>query len=262
MRRSTMLALALVAASAAPAAAASIGPDSFGYVAKDAGYSFTDISSSGTASGLNSSDDGTVSVDLSGSGFSFDFYGTSYSTVNWSPNGMITFGGTDGDPNNVDTSTSAPGGDLASIMVFWDDLEFTTSGAGDVYYQLFGSGSSQYLVVQWDTVFHYFASSSTGTLQAVLFEGTNTILFSYADLNFGDATNYDYGVSATVGIRDSGGESNGYNLLWSFDTASLSDSQSIVFSVVPEPGTIALYGLGLAGLGVLAARRRRRRRSR
>jgi hypothetical protein len=264
MRVSWPLVCALVAASAAPAAAASVGPDSYGYVAKDTSYSFIDLSTSSGATPRHTvlQDDGTVTESI---GFTFNFYGTDYTQVSWSPNGLLTFGGASSDWTNVDLSTTAPEDDLASIAVFWDDLQYFTTGGDRSYFELFGSGSDRFLVIQWNDLFPYNGTngtSSPGTFQVILFETTNVILFQYADLDFGDS-NYDYGASATVGIRDVGGESNGYNLLWSHDSASLSDGQAIVFAVVPEPGTVALFGLGVAGLGasVVAGRRRRRRRA-
>jgi hypothetical protein len=247
-----------VAWAAEPARAATIGPDSFGYIAtdEDITYSFTDISGS-ASSALVNGDDSTTTQNI---GFNFEFYGTTYTQVSWSPNGLMTFGGTDGDFANTDFATAGPGGNLPSIAVFWDDLQFFQSGSDQTYYGTYGSSGSQYFVIQWNLVSHFFNSNDPATFQVILYEGSNQILFLYDDISFGDS-NFDYGATATVGIRDTSGESNGYNLVWSYDSASLSDGYAILFNPIPEPGTIALYGLGALGLAGVAFRRRRRRRA-
>jgi len=70
-----------------------IGPDAFGYTASDEGiFSFEDITLTGTRV-LAGFDDSTTSATL---GFNFDFYGNTYSSVFWSPNGLMTFGSANG----------------------------------------------------------------------------------------------------------------------------------------------------------------------
>ncbi|HEY9650823.1 MAG TPA: hypothetical protein V6C95_09175, partial [Coleofasciculaceae cyanobacterium] len=59
------------------------------YTAKEVPFTFQDISGIGTRV-LAGSDDGTTSASL---GFNFNFYGTNYNSVSWSPNGLMTFGG-------------------------------------------------------------------------------------------------------------------------------------------------------------------------
>ena len=260
MRRPWLLACAVTALAAAPAWAGSVGPDSFGYAATDVAYSFIDLSTSPTAGQRHVlfSDDFPVTVDM---GFNFSFYGADYTQVSWSPNGLVTFGGTSSEYDNLDLSGAALVDDLPSIAVFWDDLQYFTTGADRSYFETFGSSGNQYFVIQWNDVVPYnnnTGTSSAGTFQVILFESTGLIVMQYADLDFGDA-NYDYGASATVGIRDTGGQSNGYNLVWSHDGAALSDGQAIAFGVgiTPEPGTMALFGLGAVGLGAFVARRRR-----
>ena len=260
MRRPWLPACALAALAAAPAWAGSVGPDSFGYAARDVTYSFIDLSNSPTAGQRHVffSDDLPVTVDM---GFNFTFYGTKYSEVSWSPNGLVTFAGKSEDFDNVDLSAQSPTVNLPSIAVFWDDLQYFTAGSDRSYFEAFGSSGNRFFVIQWNDVTPYnnnVGTSSPGTFQVILFESTGLIVMQYADLDFGDA-NYDYGASATVGIRDTSGQANGYNLVWSHDAAALSDGQAIAFGVgiTPEPGTMALFGLGAAGLGACGARRRR-----
>jgi hypothetical protein len=70
-------------------------------------------------SGVNSilTDDDDLNVSISLGANSFNFYGTSYSTLNISPNGRIYFGSIASDAVNNALTSSAD-----SIAVFWDDL--------------------------------------------------------------------------------------------------------------------------------------------
>ena len=69
-------------------------------------------------------------------GFSFTFYGQSYSGVCISTNGLLAFGSCNTDFANVDLSSAAPGGDARVIAPFWTDLNFNTPGSDAVYYQM------------------------------------------------------------------------------------------------------------------------------
>src|SRR5262245_42245017 len=78
-------------------ARAAVGPDAFGYSASTTGaFAFTNITTGSRV--LVLSDDNVVTVNL---GFTFNFYGSNYSSVAFSPNGLMTFGGTSPDFNNV-----------------------------------------------------------------------------------------------------------------------------------------------------------------
>ena len=250
-------ALALAVASA-PAFATSIAAGR--YLATDSvPYSFVDISSSGTRV-LNNQDNANSTATI---GFTFNFYGTGYTTVGVSSNGLLTFGGTNTDHANSDFTSASVSGNKASIGVFWDDLDFKTSNdasADAVYLQTSGAVGSRIFVIQWNRASHFPQSGVTFTgevtFEAILYEGTGDILLQYNDVSW-SAAGYDNGASATVGIRDVSGNTNGRTLQWSFNTGALSNSYAILFT--PEPGTLALYGLGTLGLGAIAWSRRKHR---
>ena len=188
---------------------AGIGPDAFGYVGSAVTPTFQDISTTGTPT-LQGVDDGTFHLDSSSLGtFHFNFYGTDYSDIFFSSNGLITFGSGNSAFFNTNMSGGNPG--QAAIAPFWDDLVVTGQPDSAVLWQVVGSGSSQELILQWQHV-TFFNGPRTGqlTFEAVLNEADNSIQFNYQNLNEGAAG--DGGASATVGIKDVGNQ-DGHNLL-------------------------------------------------
>jgi hypothetical protein len=225
-------ALQVVAAVLVLAAEASgIGPDSFGYTATtDVIYSFLNISSSGVRI-LAGSDDDTALVNI---GFPFNFYGTQYTSLCISTNGLVSFGGCNADFVNIDLTAASPKGDLPSIAPLWTDLTFNAAGADAVYYQTLGTAGSRRFVIEWNNA--YGLNTPRGiTLELVLVEGTNTILFQYQSLDAG-APAVNSGAGATVGIRGASGQLNGRVLQWSMNAPVLTNSLAIAFL---QPGGVA-----------------------
>jgi hypothetical protein len=257
-----IVAAAFVAVLAAPAFATEIGPNNR-YIATDqVTYSFTDISSTGTRV-LSNTDDTSTNRNI---GFTFAFYGANFTQVSVSSNGMLTFGATNNAYANTNLTTTGTTNNRPSIAVYWDDLDFRTSNdanADGVYVQTIGTTVGQRtFVIQWNQASHYPVNGVTFsgevTFQAILYEGSNSILLNYQDLTW-STSGYDYGASATVGIRDTSGQTNGRRLQWSYNSGVLANNYSILY-FTPEPGTVALYGLGVVGLlaGICTRRRKRR----
>src|SRR5262249_46926448 len=127
-------------------------PDGASYMATDATvYSFIDLAGGGSASVLAGEDDNVALLTLP---FPFQFYGSTYTLLCVSSNGIASFvtsqaGCTaQADFANSDLSASAPPGNLPSLAPYWTDLTFGTAGAGAVFYRTQGTASSRKFIVQ------------------------------------------------------------------------------------------------------------------
>lgn len=160
-----------------------------GYTATAVPFGFTEISGTGTHV-LQNQDDSTTTISIP---FTFNFYGTGYTSVGFSSNGLITFGGMDGSFSNGTLSNSPT---LAAIAPFWDDL-FT--GANGIAWQVLGSVGSRQLVIEWDNATFFGGGTNTLKFEAVLSETSNNIQFNYQNLSNGGPG--VEGSSATVGVK-------------------------------------------------------------
>jgi len=197
------------------------GTDTFGYFACSVTVPVSslpcpDVRSSSTATATSLGDDGTMTVPI---GFSFDFYGTSYTMATISANGVLAMGSA----SYVTFSNSClpyTGTPSDFIAAHWDDLYPGRSGSG-VWYETLGSAPSRTFVVHWDTE-HISSSTSRGDIRLVLHEGSGDIDVCYVDTDFGSAS-YDGGASATIGIQGPD------HLELSCNTASLSDGMWVQY---------------------------------
>jgi hypothetical protein len=198
-----------------------------GYAANNAAaYAFVDISATGT--GITLSDDGAQSVTLP---FAFPFYGGSSNTLCIGNNGELRFG--------VASCSSSPYSNAAlpaanlngpALLPYWDDM----LPNGTVYYASIGSAPNRQFIVEYKNKFSYGDSGDptgqTGaTFEVILNEADGSIAFQYQTTSFGGAgTNYNNGVSATVGLQSNSAFANQY----SYNTASLHDGLAIGWTSV------------------------------
>jgi hypothetical protein len=147
-----------------------------GYNGSSCANAFQDITGSGTALVLGD-DTGASGIAL---GFSFDFFGTSHSSIAVCSNGYLTFGTTLTDFTEDPIPTAATPNDI--ICPMWDDL--SPNAGGTVHYQTSGPAGNQVFVAQWTNVPQYPASGSN-TFEALLFEVDNHVEFRYGTLDAG-----------------------------------------------------------------------------
>lgn len=195
--------------------------DGFDSLAPTPTYAFVDISESGALLPLD--DDGETNADI---GFDFTFYGATSDRVRVGNNGGILFGVDSGELGY--TNQPLPNAGLGpAILPFWDDL---TDSMGGVYTQTLGEAPNRRFVVQWNDRPHYVpggGATQGGTFEAIFYEGSNAILFQYANVDF-DGDDFDGGLSATIGLNQ-GSRANQY----SYNTASVEAGSAILFTPVP-----------------------------
>jgi subtilisin family serine protease len=116
-----------------------------------------------------------------------------YESINVGAGGVVSFTDMPYDfglplPSPAATTIVAP---------FWSDLR--PDPTGGVFYEVLGSEPARELVIEWREMLSYSGTSGV-TFQVVFFEGSPNILFSYADVEFGDIW-VDRGRNANVGVQ-------------------------------------------------------------
>ncbi len=158
------------------------------------GYNdFIDISSTGV--NLHLADDGYADIDIP---FVFDLDGdlTSYFRI-FNNGAMFIVRNHALNTNNFGLTDYLENG----IYPFWDDLGPSNSG---VYWEVQGAAPNRKLIVLWKDMPHYSLNNNNYITFEVIIHESGVIQFIYMDLVFGDS-NYDYGASATIGIKGHNG---------------------------------------------------------
>lgn len=186
-----------------------IGADSFGYKAYTTTYENLDLvpGALGVFTIRSTGDNNASALNIGNASAYFQFYGTLYTQLFISTNGLITLGAgvTAASNTNLTSSPSQP-----AIAPLWDDW---TNVAGQPmllgrFDEINGDGYYDRLVIEWNNVQGKSTSPSPVTFQAILQLNTGaapgSIIFNYPDLNAGNfRTN---GGSATVGIKAAGSQ--------------------------------------------------------
>lgn len=135
---------------------------------------------------LNHSDDSFLEVSLP---FTFNFYGTDYTSAYINNNGNLSFGA----PYAVFTSTGFPIANFPMVAPFWADVDTRNPDSGIVHYKFTdgnGDSTNDTMVVTWDNVGYFEGhNDKTNTFQVSISTGFNStmgmgnnICFSYDDM--------------------------------------------------------------------------------
>ena len=136
------------------------------------------------------SDDTYTSIPI---GFSFPFYGGTYTSVYVTSNGRLNFVTADSSYSNACLSSTSPASD---VFAFWDDL---TDSSGGITYALTDVTPNRVLEVKWNIP--HLSQPDNVDVRVLLYETTGLLTVCYVDTTSGT---YTSGSSATTGIHGSG----------------------------------------------------------
>ncbi len=202
------------------------GPDPFGYTFVDSAelrgptYSWLEVARPENRLPLYWGEYATITLP-----FTFTFYGVAYpptATLSISPYGYISL-----HAYSWLWEECLPAGSNNLLLTFWDWLYEGESGG--IYSAVLGTPPHRALVIEWHEMSLGYPTD-TVTLEAILFEGSNDILFQYRDVTTGDPWR-NAGGDAAVGIQKDAGT----YLQYSCNEAVLTDSLAICFE---PPGSI------------------------
>ena len=240
---------AIVSLLLAGPAAAQIGPDAFGYSGQPAVYDFVELANNPEAQSVGiTGDDQEANLDLVvATGWSFPFYGNSYSTLRVADNGGLLLGAT-GDVQWTNTTLPSSVTSSPDIAVLWEDLR---SDLGQLRY-LYDVLNDR-LIVSWEDVPHYLNNTGSGVDFQIHLYPSGAVEFHYQDLGFGNPL-YDDAISATVGLQDrAGGTKNNGNALqlW-FDgagAATIVDQAAYAIAPCADDDGDGAFALSCASVG-------------
>ncbi len=195
---------------------------------------FTQATLTAAASNGPTGDDAQLTANI---GFTFPFFGFSYTQMVISTNGYLTIPGQNG---TVSSNASIPSSGLPNGIIAggWDDYNVT--GAGNIKYQTLGTAPNRVFVVAYNNVAIYSIPTQTTTFQIMLHEDghiTNSII----------GGNYN-GNSATRGIEAPNGTEG---VLASFNLASSmvgGTTHTYATTIIPPDAALSVFGtLDLSG---------------
>jgi subtilisin family serine protease len=164
-------------------------------------------------------DDCTATIQVP---FPIPFAGASpgLTTLHVGSNGILSFS----EPISSFSNSPLPTPSFSTLIApFWDDL--FPAGGGSVRSEVLGQAPSRQLVIEYRDV-PPFGGFGAVTFQVVFFEGSPTIRFNYADVQFGGGFE-DFGASATVGVQVASGIAQQFSL----NTPSLLDNMSLLWTM-------------------------------
>ncbi|MFH2055406.1 MAG: T9SS type A sorting domain-containing protein [bacterium] len=165
-------------------------------------------------------------------GFSFDYFGTTYTQFYVTSNGWIGFNAPSSPGWSEFSNVAIP--DVADpnnyIAAFWDDIIIHASG-GVEYYQTIGNAPNRKCVVQMTNMGFFGDPTLLGTLVFILYETSNEIQVQYRII-VDNSSDRAHGSDATIGLENADGSAG---VQYSYSTISVTSEQAIRFT--PSGGT-------------------------
>ncbi|HZM76008.1 MAG TPA: PQQ-dependent sugar dehydrogenase [Candidatus Limnocylindrales bacterium] len=174
-------------------------------------------------------DDNFTSVVLP---FSMPLYGNNYSRAYIDTNGVVSFVNPGGS-NAANANLPSVGLPNAAIYPFWADL--VVDGSASVRTEVSGTSPNRRFVIEWRNL-HVYGGTDRVTFSAVLNED-GTITFHYAGI---DATPFDRGAAATVGIENAAGNAG---LVYSFNQQLIQTGTAVTYTPPLAPLTNVITGV-------------------
>ena len=200
-------------------------------------YSFSETTSTYTEiiGGTNmdittDSDDGEItSVPI---GFSFDYVGTTFSTVTIGVNGALSFTNANVDWDNNFTATATD--QINIIAPLWDDLYFRTVDNAEIMYLTSGTAPNRTFTVQWKNL-SWRVAGNTVNFQVILSETSNNIQFNYGVLSSTEAR------TASIGFNNGNSGADFISVTPGAPASTSTATANNLISTTEYPGTNAVY---------------------
>ena len=170
-------------------------------VTRSAAATYNSIAGTGssfTFGSLNTDDNTSAAVPLTG--FNFSYLGAAVTGFKICTNGWLTFNTAQ---SAATFSNNLGGGGLTRLLApFWEDLvcqgnpSTAAALAASMKYQLAGSPGSQVLTVEWISMETFANAGPNLNFQVKLFEGSNTIQYVFGNMaGFDGSADYTYSYS-------------------------------------------------------------------
>jgi len=217
------------------------GPDGWGYqfitdrAENGPGWSWEDTSGATRLPDQIGNDDDYNWQIVLPAGFNFKFYGQMVDTFWVSSNGFLLFNRTIPEstyPENPISMETAPN---AYLSIMHTDLIYGDGASniwGGVYCKTIGIEPTRQFIISWIGMKQWnLQSGSSISFQTVLYENSNNIESRYQNGLFGDPL-YDYGVSATIGLKSwTGIDTLAYSVV--SNSAAAIGSQTVIDFLYP-----------------------------
>ena len=188
---------------------------------------FIDISSSPTATYTNIAYLGEIGLTLP---FPVLYQGTLVTVATVGNTGGVKFGSTGAQVNYV----MEPGNGL---YPFIQQLAQSYAVGGGIYYEQVGTSPNSQLVIQWKDIPHWNSPifPNGATFELIIDEATQEIYYVYDDVIMGNATGWDHGADAEIGVRGAQNINVSMN-----NQAYLQNNSCVHFYYVDCPNPVAL----------------------